>query len=275
MKHSNSIYRNALIAAAFGLAAFTPAHAVSVVSWQLADFNADGLASDFSFSGAPSGKSAFQFGLAGETGCVNASDGNNCDPIRVDGSAHAINQFTTGFFFASPTSGRFGPNIINGGILADISGSSLTFSRLDWGGIFPTDTTEPGAPQFFIPPNTFESSCADITATCVGAIDYGLVMVETLTDLGNGNYGVVVRWQGRILTPAGNVESPFGAFVGHWRLEGVMSTVPVPAAVWLLGSGLLGLIGVAARKKVRPAGRTSNRHCVLRVGPPQPPEVER
>ena len=28
-----------------------------------------------------------------------------------------------------------------------------------------------------------------------------------------------------------------------------VSSVPVPAAVWLFGSGLLGLIGVARRKK--------------------------
>jgi len=30
----------------------------------------------------------------------------------------------------------------------------------------------------------------------------------------------------------------------------VVSSVPVPAAVWLFGSGLLGLIGVARRKQV-------------------------
>jgi len=33
------------------------------------------------------------------------------------------------------------------------------------------------------------------------------------------------------------------------RFESAASTVPVPAAVWLFGSGLLGLIGVAKRKK--------------------------
>ncbi|HEX9627931.1 MAG TPA: VPLPA-CTERM sorting domain-containing protein, partial [Acidiferrobacterales bacterium] len=103
--------------------------------------------------------------------------------------------------------------------------------------------------QFYIPPNTFEATCVDGGTPCTGGIDYSLVVVETLTDLGGDNYGVVIRWQGRILTADGNPESPFGGFVGSWRLEGVMSTVPVPAAVWLLGSGLLGLVGVAARKK--------------------------
>ena len=33
------------------------------------------------------------------------------------------------------------------------------------------------------------------------------------------------------------------------HLEGHVSSVPVPAAAWLFGSGLLGLIGVARRKK--------------------------
>lgn len=44
------------------------------------------------------------------------------------------------------------------------------------------------------------------------------------------------------------------ASVGHWLVattpwEPEVSAVPVPAAVWLFGSGLLGLIGVARRKK--------------------------
>ena len=42
------------------------------------------------------------------------------------------------------------------------------------------------------------------------------------------------------------------ASVGHWLVAATpwepVSTVPVPAAVWLFGSGLLALIGVARRK---------------------------
>jgi hypothetical protein len=37
---------------------------------------------------------------------------------------------------------------------------------------------------------------------------------------------------------------------GHWDLNMDFSPVPVPAAVWLFGSGLLGLVGVARRKAV-------------------------
>ena len=44
-----------------------------------------------------------------------------------------------------------------------------------------------------------------------------------------------------------------GAFdgqTGYWKINGTASVVPVPAAVWLFGSGLLGLVGVARRRKV-------------------------
>lgn len=40
-----------------------------------------------------------------------------------------------------------------------------------------------------------------------------------------------------------------GPFAGqHATFQGEVSAVPVPAAVWLFGSGLLGLVGVARRK---------------------------
>lgn len=44
---------------------------------------------------------------------------------------------------------------------------------------------------------------------------------------------------------------PAGGFTGvlyKLHLEGTIEAVPVPAAVWLFGSGLLGLVGVARRK---------------------------
>ena len=43
---------------------------------------------------------------------------------------------------------------------------------------------------------------------------------------------------------------PEGGFLGSFSMDNVYtSVVPVPAAAWLFGSGLLGLIGVARRKK--------------------------
>jgi hypothetical protein len=51
----------------------------------------------------------------------------------------------------------------------------------------------------------------------------------------------VLEWDSQILG------GPFSGVTASWRLEG--KVVPVPAAVWLFSSGLLGLIGMARRRK--------------------------
>ena len=43
--------------------------------------------------------------------------------------------------------------------------------------------------------------------------------------------------------------SNFGGVSYTLHLEGTVGAVPVPAAVWLFGSGLLGLVGIARRRK--------------------------
>ena len=66
---------------------------------------------------------------------------------------------------------------------------------------------------------------------------------------------------GVVNAPAGSFdpnalgEYNFGISVGQdgWGVENVrmdVQVVPIPAAVWLFGSGLIGLVGVARRKKV-------------------------
>jgi hypothetical protein len=45
------------------------------------------------------------------------------------------------------------------------------------------------------------------------------------------------------------VGGPFDGQIGTYNVSGTYAVVPVPAAAWLLGSGLIGLVGVARRRR--------------------------
>lgn len=65
-------------------------------------------------------------------------------------------------------------------------------------------------------------------------------MITTTVDA-MGNF--TANWQATVNGGA------FNGQVGDWTITGTVSAVPVPAAVWLFGSGLVGLAGVARRRK--------------------------
>lgn len=56
----------------------------------------------------------------------------------------------------------------------------------------------------------------------------------------------VLYWDSLTIGPA----CPPEICVSHWTLQGTASPVPVPAALWLFGSGLMTLIGVQRYRKV-------------------------
>ena len=71
-------------------------------------------------------------------------------------------------------------------------------------------------------------------------------------DLGtfNTNFAGLPNWLLTFATPGLDTASyvimgPSTNFQGNW----VVSSVPVPAALWLFGSGLIGLLGVARHKR--------------------------
>lgn len=103
--------------------------------------------------------------------------------------------------------------------------------------------------------------------------ELGGVARQDLTTTHNDNYNLFqfpsansdVYWSSTVFAPAPTTKIIF-TFTGNYYVgfqdnidnsysmyamavrDGQVATVPVPAAAWLLGSGLLGLIGVARRK---------------------------
>jgi hypothetical protein len=62
------------------------------------------------------------------------------------------------------------------------------------------------------------------------------------TGTGNGST-FSINWTSLI------VGGPFNNQIGTYNVSGTYSVVPVPAAAWLMGSGLVGLVGVARRRR--------------------------
>ena len=144
-------------------------------------------------------------------------------PLLALGQANATGSFTTGFLFSSAP---FVPFTFGAGINADIDGSNnLTFSSLDFGGQFG------GTTNFLLPP------------------DAGTLNVNWVVDGANANEKLVSFQWSHLITTSEDATSQFTGFNARWIVEGTASVVPVPAAVWLFGSGIIGLAGVARRRK--------------------------
>lgn len=74
----------------------------------------------------------------------------------------------------------------------------------------------------------------------------GVALITCGVNCGNGD---TYRLNYSATIPAGDPSS-LGGYQYQLTLQGTVSTVPLPAAIWLLGSGILGLIGFAYRKTV-------------------------
>lgn len=86
------------------------------------------------------------------------------------------------------------------------------------------------------------TNCATVGVACSGYVD-GVAVFNW-----SGVYGDTYTLDYSSRVPTGHY-SGFGDVPFFLHLEGVVvSAVPVPGAVWLLGSGVLGLLGVARRR---------------------------
>ncbi len=164
--------------------------------------------------------------FSGDTGTDMAWGGANQGP----------GVFTTGFQFAgqpfepqtdmSATTGTNGGAV---GTIDDVTGDLVSVDNLDFGGRFGGTAA---SPIFYLAP------------------DAGTLVIE------NGGLGVNTLTWSHTITAAEDPSFQFVGFTASWKITGQYNcggtagcgAVPVPAAVWLFGSGLLGLVGVARRR---------------------------
>jgi hypothetical protein len=208
------LQRKNCIAGALWLVGVSSAVADPIVSWDLGDFDSDGLISDFAFFSVPPGDGPNKFGPTGETGCINATDGNNCDPIAFGVGPIGTDVFSTGFNFGG--TGIFAPNVTGNmeGQIEVIDGAGtlgISFTALDFGGVF-------GGVQFFLGPD-------DINAV---AVDPSFPLASN----GDGTVDAVIRWVGTIDDPT----SPFDGFASNWRLEGTVTVADGPPVIFIAGN---------------------------------------
>ena len=231
---------SAAIGVAIGLANVQVSHSDPIIGWDLGDVivgeegpaGTDGLISDFAFSSVPSGSSTSAFGPIGETGCVNALDGNTCDPIDMQTGGGGIPPlvFTTGFNFGG--TGDFFPNVTNniaGDITIDEAGDrSVNFGALDFGGLFPGTS----GTQFFLSPDSL-TNCTGLAGcgTVAGSTASNAGYLANVVPLGGTNFGILARYVGTISDPS----SPFNGFQSNWRLEGIMAVADQAPTLFLNG----------------------------------------
>ena len=82
------------------------------------------------------------------------------------------------------------------------------------------------------------------------AINYSTISANLNTGLSAplpGSYSISMQFIGSYSTPTSNVPGGLSAF--NTTGTGTFNAVPVPPAVWLFGTGLLGLVAVARRRK--------------------------
>ena len=223
------------------------AQAANISTMTIEDVTGDGLAGGFAFA-APGSTAYTNFFDSTSTVSFTPTFGS---PIPITpsstvgitaGPGEGTAVFTAGFLFSGAP---FLPVSLNAtgtglntttpdgiaGTVADAGApTSAVFSQFSWGGQFGTNLF-PLSPTGGV----FNTN----TATQGGA---GCA-------IGSANVCYELAWDSFI--------SPQGGFSGDtiWHLEGVatldapVNLVPIPAAAWLFGSGLIGLVGVARRRR--------------------------
>jgi hypothetical protein len=176
----------------------------------------------------------------------------------------------------------------NGGVIHDTASyydgytgiynlSSADFNTTDgtmsWFGAqaWANNLTLGGVTGWSLPSTPVEEFGTDITTSQMGGLFYNQLGGAAMTDIAtkhNANYDLFtnvqsyVYWSGSEYTPNSNSAWTFATSTGYqhyignkgnqfyaWAVRsGDVAAVPVPAAVWLFGSGLIGLLSFTRRK---------------------------
>ena len=103
--------------------------------------------------------------------------------------------------------------------------------------------------SFFLDTGTSRTGWAELRWDAVELTPESYYIMELTTDNGVFGVGTNTYDRGQILEGGSLQRDYFDLnFKTYYDESFVPTTVPVPAAVWLFGSGLLGLIGLARRK---------------------------
>jgi hypothetical protein len=173
----------------------------------------------------------------GTVGCFDFTAGNN---ITINsGTATGFSGGITGLFgvgLITTTSTPFGPvetaSVSGTGALNIFDGSNLLTATLSWVDIATFGT----------------ASNLNTTGTAnLSNITYAGANADLLALLNGGSGVNVLSFQ---FIPPKTLTNLFtnSATTTSTSFSGSIAPIPVPAAVWLFGSGLLGMVGIARRK---------------------------
>ena len=181
-------------------------------------FDTADAGSFFSMDGSPAGA------IDGDVlmllnGAAQAYNGNPVPPTYDDSGTHVTAPWD--FFGARGTNVHSGLGVSVGDTVVDMGTWGVVWGEvpfIDMGG------------------DAGQGDTGTAALVCTGGADASCELNDTFTL----DYSAHV--------PIGD-PSGFGGVLYELHLQGVVSAVPVPAAVWLFGSGLLGLVGIARRRK--------------------------
>ena len=163
---------------------------------------------------------------------VGGYDGGN--PDSADMSTNSIGYFTFGPFGPVTISTRAADDFNSGyrPVSGDITDGNLTLDLDAWTMWYAGNVWNQGNNDkvVFPPPGDPCSFCETHSTPMI-----------TTYDASTGAF--TAEWHSAI------TDGSFRGNLGQWTITGQVSAVPVPAAVWLFGSGLIGLAGFARRKR--------------------------